>query len=75
MALRIHDAEQPRRSFRDVTAQSGLDQNNTRYSFCCAGAITTRWMARPYVVNDFGRKNLTVTMAMNLYGWWLRSRC
>jgi len=27
-------------SFRDVTAESGLNQNNARYSFCCAGAIS-----------------------------------
>ena len=46
-------------TFRDVTSESGLDKNNTRYSFCCA------WNdydgnGRPdlYVVNDFGRKNL-----------------
>jgi tetratricopeptide (TPR) repeat protein len=46
-------------SFRDVTAQSGLDQNNTRYSFCCGWSDYNRdgWPDL-YVVNDFGRKNL-----------------
>jgi tetratricopeptide (TPR) repeat protein/peroxiredoxin len=46
-------------TFRDVTAQSGLDQNNTRYSFCCGWSDYNRdgWPDL-YVVNDFGRKNL-----------------
>jgi tetratricopeptide (TPR) repeat protein/peroxiredoxin len=46
-------------SFRDVTAQSGLDRNNTRYSFCCGWNDYNRdgWPDL-YVVNDFGRKNL-----------------
>lgn len=46
-------------SFRDVTAESGLNQNNTRYSFCCAWDDYNRdgWPDL-YVVNDFGRKNL-----------------
>ena len=46
-------------TFRDVTAQSGLNQNNTRYSFCCGWADYNRdgWPDL-YVVNDFGRKNL-----------------
>ena len=46
-------------TFRDVTVQSGLDQNNTRYSFCCAWADYNHdgWPDL-YVVNDFGRKNL-----------------
>ena len=46
-------------SFRDVTAEAGLDQNNTRYSFCCAWSDYNRdgWPDL-YVVNDFGRKNL-----------------
>lgn len=46
-------------SFRDVTTESGLNQNNTRYSFCCAWGDYDR-DGRPdlYVVNDFGRKNL-----------------
>jgi tetratricopeptide (TPR) repeat protein len=46
-------------TFRDVTAESGLNQNNTRYSFCCAWNDFNRdgWPDL-YVVNDFGRKNL-----------------
>jgi Flp pilus assembly protein TadD len=46
-------------TFRDVTAQSGLTQNNTRYSFCCGWADCNGdgWPDL-YVVNDFGRKNL-----------------
>jgi tetratricopeptide (TPR) repeat protein len=46
-------------TFRDVTAASGLDQNNTRYSFCCGWSDYDRdgW-SDLYVVNDFGRKNL-----------------
>ncbi|MGH9503997.1 MAG: FG-GAP-like repeat-containing protein [Terriglobales bacterium] len=46
-------------SFRDVTAETGLDKNNTRYSFCCGWSDYNRdgWPDL-YVVNDFGRKNL-----------------
>jgi len=46
-------------SFRDVTEESGLNQNNTRYSFCCSWG-DANGDGRPdlYVVNDFGRKNL-----------------
>jgi tetratricopeptide (TPR) repeat protein/peroxiredoxin len=46
-------------TFRDVTAESGLNQNNTRYSFCCGWSDYKRdgWPDL-YVVNDFGRKNL-----------------
>ncbi len=46
-------------TFRDVTAASGLNQNNTRYSFCCGWSDYNRdgWPDL-YVVNDFGRKNL-----------------
>ncbi len=46
-------------TFRDVTATSGLDKNNTRYSFCCAWSDYDRdgWPDL-YVVNDFGCKNL-----------------
>ncbi len=51
-------------TFRDVTAESGLNQNNTRYSFCCGwgnaaadGSNRELWPDL-YVVNDFGRKNL-----------------
>src|SRR5579863_1366305 len=46
-------------TFRDVTGQSGLNQNNTRYSFCCAwGDSDDNGWPDLYVVNDFGRKNL-----------------
>ena len=46
-------------TFRDVTAQSGLNQNNTRYSFCCGwGDYNRDGWPDLYVVNDFGRKNL-----------------
>jgi tetratricopeptide (TPR) repeat protein len=45
-------------TFRDVTAAVGLNQNNTRYSFCCGwGEYNDGWPDL-YVVNDFGRKNL-----------------
>jgi tetratricopeptide (TPR) repeat protein/peroxiredoxin len=46
-------------TFSDVTAPSGLNQNNTRYSFCCGWSDYDRdgWPDL-YVVNDFGRKNL-----------------
>jgi tetratricopeptide (TPR) repeat protein len=46
-------------TFRDVTAESGLNQNNTRYSFCCGWNDDDGegWPGL-YVVNDFGRKNL-----------------
>jgi tetratricopeptide (TPR) repeat protein/peroxiredoxin len=46
-------------TFRDVTAECGLNQNNTRYSFCCGWSDYNRdgWPDL-YVVNDFGRKNL-----------------
>ena len=45
-------------TFRDVTAEAGLNQNNTRYSFCCGWSDYNRdgWPDL-YVVNDFGRKN------------------
>jgi tetratricopeptide (TPR) repeat protein len=46
-------------TFRDVTAQAGLSQNNTRYSFCCGwGDYNGNGWPDLYVVNDFGRKNL-----------------
>jgi tetratricopeptide (TPR) repeat protein/peroxiredoxin len=46
-------------TFRDITRESGLNQNNTRYSFCCGWNDYNRdgW-ADLYVVNDFGRKNI-----------------
>ena len=46
-------------TFRDVTEETGLNQNNTRYSFCC-GWCDYDGDGWPdlYVVNDFGRKNL-----------------
>jgi len=46
-------------TFRDVTAASGLNQNNTRYTFCCGwGDYNRDGWPDLYVVNDFGRKNL-----------------
>lgn len=46
-------------TFRDVTAESGLSKNNTRYSFCCAwNDFNHDGWPDLYVVNDFGRKNL-----------------
>lgn len=46
-------------NFRDVTGECGLNQNNTRFSFCCAwGDPNGDGWPDLYVVNDFGRKNL-----------------
>ena len=46
-------------TFGDVTKRSGLDQNNTSFSFCCAwGDYNGDQWPDLYVVNDFGRKNL-----------------
>jgi tetratricopeptide (TPR) repeat protein len=46
-------------SFHDATRDSGLDRNNTRFSFCCAWAdYNSDHHPDLYVVNDFGRKNL-----------------
>jgi len=46
-------------TFRDVTRETGLDKNNTRYSFCCGWSdFNNDGWPDLYVVNDFGRKNL-----------------
>ena len=46
-------------SFRDVTKETNLDRNNTRFSFCCGWAdYDGDGWPDLYVVNDFGRKNL-----------------
>ena len=46
-------------TFHDATKQTGLDKNNTRFSFCCAwGDFNDDNWPDLYVVNDFGRKNL-----------------
>ncbi|MGB7600451.1 MAG: FG-GAP-like repeat-containing protein [Candidatus Sulfotelmatobacter sp.] len=46
-------------TFRDVTAKTGLNKNNTRYSFCCGWSdYNCDGWPDLYVVNDFGRKNL-----------------
>jgi tetratricopeptide (TPR) repeat protein len=46
-------------TFVDVTRQCGLNQHNTRFSFCCAwGDYNGDQGPDLYVVNDFGRKNL-----------------
>jgi len=46
-------------TFRDVTTETGLQQNNTRYSFCCGWSdFNSDGWPDLYVVNDFGRKNL-----------------
>jgi tetratricopeptide (TPR) repeat protein/peroxiredoxin len=46
-------------TFSDVTSATGLNQNNTRYSFCCGwGDFNGDGWPDLYVVNDFGRKNL-----------------
>lgn len=46
-------------TFVDVTKQTGLDKNNTRFTFCCTwGDFNNDNWPDLYVVNDFGRKNL-----------------
>ena len=46
-------------TFRDVTQETRLDKNNTRYSFCCGWSdFNGDGWPDLYVVNDFGRKNL-----------------
>ena len=47
--------------FEDVTAQTGMNENNNRFSFAPAWCDTTGdgWPDL-YVANDFGRKNLYV---------------
>ena len=46
-------------SFHDVTRETGLDKNNTQFSFCCGWAdYNGDGWPDLYVVNDFGRKNL-----------------
>ena len=46
-------------TFRDVTTECGLNQNNDRYSFCCGWSdFNGDGWPDLYVVNDFGRKNL-----------------
>jgi Flp pilus assembly protein TadD/peroxiredoxin len=46
-------------TFRDVTAETGMSQNNSHFSFDCHWCDYNRdgWLDL-YVVNDFGRKNL-----------------
>jgi hypothetical protein len=46
-------------SFHDVTRETRLDRNNTRFSFCCGWAdYDGDGWPDLYVVNDFGKKNL-----------------
>ncbi len=46
-------------TFRDVTSETRLDRNNTRFSFGCGwGDFNNDGWPDLYVVNDFGRKNL-----------------
>jgi tetratricopeptide (TPR) repeat protein len=46
-------------TFRDVTAETGLNQNNDRFSFDCTWCdYDNDGWPDLYVVNDFGRKNL-----------------
>jgi tetratricopeptide (TPR) repeat protein/peroxiredoxin len=46
-------------TFHDVTKQTGMSHNNTRFSFACTwGDYNGDNWPDLYVVNDFGRKNL-----------------
>jgi tetratricopeptide (TPR) repeat protein len=46
-------------TFEDVTASSGMDQNNNRFSFAAAWCdYDNNGWPDLYVANDFGRKNL-----------------
>jgi tetratricopeptide (TPR) repeat protein len=46
-------------SFRDVTAATGMNQNNHRFSLGCAwGDFNNDGWPDLYVANDFGKKNL-----------------
>ena len=46
-------------TFRDVTAETGLNRGNKRYSFCCGWSdYNNDGWPDLCVVNDFGRKNL-----------------
>lgn len=46
-------------TFRDVTSEAGLNQNNNRFSFDCGWCdYNNDGWPDLYVVNDFGRKNL-----------------
>jgi len=47
-APKFHDAQQSDGTFRERHRQSGSDQNNTRFSFCCSwGDYNGRSLARP----------------------------
>lgn len=46
-------------TFRDVTEETGLNQNNNRFSFACSWAdYDNDGWPDVYVANDFGRNNL-----------------